>query len=257
MDKSEINLLFQNNIRYHFLWVISIYGGFIFWYFTSMLISVLLVPAKRPTMDYIDDLLEEDGFKVHLYGFGYIPSYLNKWKEKGTKEQQVFEDSIEPNFIKNDWDKYFKTPEILLENNNPREIFVEGSSFFPDSFGEFEGKINNAPNISQFSDIKPCDFTTSQVRDFPKMPYGWFYPKNSILRRIIDPFLHQFLEGGIFNRKEKIEPDCVADEFVSVNIDFVTVFFVVLNIGISISILTFCVEKIVDKLRPHLKYNQD
>lgn len=124
------------DLRYHFLWVISIYGAFIFWYFTSVLISVMLVPAKRPTIDYFDDLLKENGYKVHMYGFGYIVSYIEKWKDSGRKEQQAFEDFIEPNFIKNDWDKYYKTPEILLNNNNPKEIFVEDTSYFPNSFGE-------------------------------------------------------------------------------------------------------------------------
>ena len=74
------------------------------------------------------------------------------------------------------------------------------------------------------------------------MPYGWFYPKNSILKPIVDEIFHRLMQGGIFDRQEEIEPFCAEDQFVPVDFDFVTVFFVILSVGIPISILTFCME---------------
>ena len=98
--------------------------------------------------------------------------------------------------------------------------------------------------------VSYCDFlevTFESTFDIPPMPQGWIYPINSMLQPIFDQFMTEVLITGVFDRiKTNLTPPypaCQSDEMVPIDINFVAIIFVLLAIGVLISILLFILEK--------------
>ena len=115
---------------------VSLFGGFIFWYFTSVLLSVLIVPSKHPTIEYFDDLLGKNNFKLHMWDGGYKSDILEKWAKSKPKREKTFKRFIEP-FLDEDWPNFTKIAATILKRNDPNEALIESSVYFPSHFGKF------------------------------------------------------------------------------------------------------------------------
>ena len=98
--------------------------------------------------------------------------------------------------------------------------------------------------------VSYCDFlevSFESTYDVPQMRQGWIYPHNSMLQPIFDQFMVEVLNAGVFDRiKTNLRiprPTCQAHGMVPIDINFVAILFVLLAIGVLISILLFILEK--------------
>ena len=98
--------------------------------------------------------------------------------------------------------------------------------------------------------VSYCDFlevTFESTYDIPPMRQGWIYPINSMLQPIFDQFMVEVLNAGVFDRiRTNLRPShpiCQADGMVPIDINFVSILFILLAIGVLISILLFILEK--------------
>ena len=107
------------------------------------------------------------------------------------------------------------------------------------------GKFNQLADIVSYCDF--LEVTFESTYDIPPMRQGWIYPINSMLQPIFDQFMTEVLITGVFDRiKTNLTPTypaCQSDEMVPIDINFVAIIFVLLAIGVLISILLFILEK--------------
>ena len=94
-----------------------------------------------------------------------------------------------------------------------------------------------------------CDFLAVRFEstyDMPPMRQGWIYPINLMLQPIFDQFMTEVLITGVFDRiKTNLTPPypaCQSDEMVPIDINFVAIIFVLLAIGVLISIFLLILE---------------
>ena len=77
---------------------------------------------------------------------------------------------------------------------------------------------------------------------------GWFYPYNSILKELFDEYIFHVLSSGTFERYlmhyEDEKSECTGDNFDQVNFEFVSIFFMVLGLGIIVSFFVLIYELI-------------
>ena len=91
-----------------------------------------------------------------------------------------------------------------------------------------------------------CKFHDVEFTAGSNIKIGWMYPYQSILQPIFDKYLIEIMEAGIFDRVvEKYQPNqpvCEKNEIVPINIDCVAILFVILSIGIILSLFFHILE---------------
>ena len=82
------------------------------------------------------------------------------------------------------------------------------------------------------------------MEDYNKPFISWMYPKNSMLKSVFDHFMLEFYEEGIYDRLKRKNPQiCQSDNFMPVDWKFVISLFVILFLGICLSLCTVVLER--------------
>ena len=94
---------------------------------------------------------------------------------------------------------------------------------------------------------------TIQMKDYKPFTNGWMYPKNSLLQPLFDQYMLELYQTGIVQRIEKshtFEKFCEEGSgYIMISFGFVKILFIVLSIGVSISIVIALYEKLSLSLR--------
>ena len=86
------------------------------------------------------------------------------------------------------------------------------------------------------------------IKDFKPVSTGWMYPKNSLLQELFDKYMLKLYQTGVIKGIENsISPSTICDEetgFIRMGFGYVSLFFVILSIGLFLAILIGLYEKI-------------
>ena len=118
--------------KYVLIVTISFLGGFVYWYFTGVLISLLTVPTQKPLLTSLDDLLHKHNFKLTAYSGGISESFIINWATKSSKNMEVYRKFIKPNLK---WGNAEVVEELktLGKNGNQNEAFLLNENTFEDA----------------------------------------------------------------------------------------------------------------------------
>ena len=96
--------------------------------------------------------------------------------------------------------------------------------------------------------VNLCDFLIVPLKDYKPQTNGWMYPKNSLLQKLFDKYMLELYQTGVIRKMEKsFSPSKMCDEetgFIGMEFDFVSLFFVLLLIGLLLAIVICLYEKI-------------
>ena len=121
----------QKPSKHLMIWSISFLGGFLFWYFIGVLISLMTVPSKIQSIESLDDLHKMKNFKLATYGNGFIATYTDNWAKKNKKNEDIHRKFIAPYVLQSiDHETMNEAIKRLLENNSPQEAFLTTTSLF-------------------------------------------------------------------------------------------------------------------------------
>ena len=87
-------------------------------------------------------------------------------------------------------------------------------------------------------------FVSTAATDYPSLYDGWMYPQNSLIKKIFDHQIHKLKESGIVDKfVDRREFEDEPDELLAVNFQFVLILFVILSLGVVLSIIIFIFER--------------
>ena len=117
-----INMKKELQVSKHFLvFFISLFGGFIFWYYTGILISFLAVPSKESPIKSLDDLLSQTDFKLHLGQNWASGSQVYRWAKKHKKNEEAYNKFVVPNFVTVSTQEIVK---FISEDTSPNQALI-------------------------------------------------------------------------------------------------------------------------------------
>ena len=95
---------------------------------------------------------------------------------------------------------------------------------------------------------------TIQMKEYKPLTNGWMYPKNSLLQPLFDQYMLELYQTGIVQRIEKshtFEKFCgeEGNGYIMISFGFVKILFIVLSVGVSISVIIALFEKLSRSLR--------
>ena len=94
---------------------------------------------------------------------------------------------------------------------------------------------------------------TIQMKEYKPYTSGWMYPKNSLLQPLFDQYMLELYQTGIVQKIEKkhtIETFCTeGNGYIMISFGFVKILFIVLSVGVSISVIIALFEKLSRSLR--------
>ena len=103
-------------------------------------------------------------------------------------------------------------------------------------------------------DWDQCQFDAKTLTEIKDTKIGWLFPKDSILKKLFEWFYLRKRENGVIQKlydrhfKEKI--GCNDDKsFNQIDIHTVLLLFALLAVGVTVAIVTFAVEKLLQKRR--------
>lgn len=94
---------------------------------------------------------------------------------------------------------------------------------------------------------------TVPMKEHKPLTNGWMYPKNSLLQPLFDQYMLELYQTGIVKKIEKkhtIETFCTeGNGYIMISFGFVKILFIVLSVGVSISVIIALFEKLSRSLR--------
>lgn len=219
--------------------VMSLFGGMVYWTYSSCLTSYLAVPKGAPPISSMEDLSIRSDFKLYIYKGAPIHNYIMEKALIHKETKRIYDQFVKKNLFKTK--DIARVTEEIAKNDNAAAILDETLIF-----GALAKRVF-------LPDFDPCDYNWKDFREIPGFPIGWMYPKDSILSILFDDFMYELDEMGILDKIRddylSIDPrlkttQCNASLNVRVNYPLVGIVFVILCIGIGLSIIIAFCEKI-------------
>ena len=209
------------------LFTISLSGSVIFMAYTGILTSIIAAQKPTPPFKSLNELSKLSDFKLGVLE----GSATNEMREavQGKDEYK----SIYEKFVKPNENTMITETESFMENNK-----VPNAGFFAISTFDFYHPLQR---------IDACDLMKIPMEEFRTTTVGWMYPKNSMLQPMFDRFMKKLYSNGVIYKIKikylKKESICKDDVYPQSGFDVIGILFLVLLIGIILSMILVIIEK--------------
>ena len=208
------------------LQLLSFVGAMVFWVYSGCLISFFTFSSNQPPIRFTKDLVSEENFKFYVFNGATLRDIMRALDLDSTQVPNCIDSSIE---------SYDDTIERMEAENADKHVgaIMESGGF---------------TRIIQERGYDHCSFGTYKLPEIKDIRIGWLFPNNSILIRLFNRFLLEHIQNGVIHRLQdhyfKSRTICSIDSFNSIDFHTVTALFVLLSVGVILSIITFGGEKI-------------
>lgn len=226
-DKQSMGPVFNrtSTIQISFL---SAFGAFIFWSYTGILTSLVIVQQDQVPLKSLDELKTKSSYALFSIMGGSTQGDILQWVNNSSHKMNLYTKFIEPFGIQNTRDP---------------------TAFLEETMHSLEVGIVMEKNVFMNwvkEERLRCQFTGSLFRSIPKTAEGWMFPKNSMLQPLFDNLMKKLYERGVWHqilRKTKRKsPECPNETFSGISLEFSLVLFIILSVGISISFVVIALE---------------
>ncbi|MGB2153759.1 MAG: hypothetical protein ACPHVX_07415, partial [Flavobacteriaceae bacterium] len=210
---------------------LAIYGAFLYWSYSGMLISNLATAKKGLPFQTIQEFVAKPNLKIYTF--------------KGTAPLGIVLQSVDPKH-ENELRERLET--TVFTNENESEVFTKifkGSGVANEGiFSEskfFYSRLNK-------SGFDQCEADFFYASDVPKIPYGYMYPFDSMLQPLFDKFMIDLITYGLVDEilssyGNSNPASCTQiSNFQSVNFEFVQVLFYFLSGGVILGLIILIFE---------------
>ena len=209
-------------------------GALLLWTYSGLLVSYFSVESEDRLLSTFNDLVNKPNLKLFMI--------------EGSSSTQLFFREIHNNPV---LEEALKKSTFMVESENQlvQEFLYSSDNNDIVLFSQMYYLKSTIQKV-HYNPDKLCDLRYTQLDEVKSnIKTGWLYPKNSMLRPIIDGFLidlHRLgiqskLEANYWEATDDEESKCVSD-FHSVGMRIMIVLFKLLSIGIGLATLTFIIE---------------
>ena len=205
------------------LQLLSFIGAMVFWVYSGCLISFFTFSSDQPPIRYVKDLVNEENFKFYVYNGSTLTDIKN-----------ALNSTEAPNCIETIDDRYDGKIEEMVAKDADKQfgVIMESAGF---------------TQILHDYGYDHCNFGTYKLPELKDTRIGWLFPNNSILIRFFNRFMLEHTQNGVIHRLQdryfKSRIICSIDSFNSIDFQTVTALFVLLTVGVILSVITFGAEK--------------
>ena len=217
---------------------LSLMGSLIFAVYSGCLISILASDEPHVPFTTTGELANLPDFKLLTYGSGSTYKWLKSMTNITKGFDYVLTHYVDPYSLKQSSPSQSEYVEWLIANKGPNVgLIMEDGWLDGIDYAEFD----------------KCDIMTVPMKEHKPLTNGWMYPKNSLLQPLFDQYMLELYQTGIVKKIEKkhtIETFCTeGNGYIMISFGFVKILFIVLSVGVSISVIIALFEKLSRSLR--------
>ena len=235
MDLDGLHQRFLS-IRLHLL-AIGLCGAILFWSYSGLLVSYFTAESENPPINSLEDLVNVPDLRILVIKDTASHQTLLRALQSRPDLEQI----ISKNIIVFEMDRYHQ-----LHEEFKKSIKESTTAIIFWTYEYLLMEYKNDPNLCQLRHARLSGVST---RDH----VGWLYPKNSILRKIIDHYMLQLAEEGmerqIYDKYfgQLFNPQCQTSSFAPLGFEIVLTLFQMLVTGCGVAMLCMLSELMVDK----------
>ena len=115
--------------KYILIFSVSLLGGFIYWYFTGLLVSFLTAPTSQPPITALNDLLAMSEFKLYIVKDWTQVTLVREWADRDPLNQQAYRSFVAPYIMNSSKDIHEVSKSMIYESDPNQAIMMSLDDF--------------------------------------------------------------------------------------------------------------------------------